>query len=195
VAMQHFPEMRAMTDGELVRQTLAGRSQAYEELVRRWSARLLGLCHARVGKLGVAEDLAQEALLRGFKALTTLAEPEKFGSWLCSIAVRASLDWLKARERSQIPFSVLGAAGGADSFPDNETDRFATDRAEDISQMMAEVEALPHELREVLMIYYYNDMTYRDLAQVLGVSSATVNARLTKARTMLRERLSDKVGR
>lgn len=184
-----------MTDGELVRQTLAGRSQAYEELVRRWSARVLGLCHARVGRLGVAEDMAQEALLRGFKAISTLNDPEKFGSWLCGIAIRACLDWLKARERSQISFSVLDPDGGADNFPENEADGSAADHAEDLQHLMAEVEILPHELREVLMIYYYNDLTYRDIAQMLGVSSATINARLTKARALLRERLGDKVGR
>jgi RNA polymerase sigma-70 factor (ECF subfamily) len=51
------------------------------------------------------------------------------------------------------------------------------------------VEALPEECREVVMLYYYQDVTYRDLAQLLGVSPATVNARLTRARTLLRERL------
>jgi RNA polymerase sigma-70 factor (ECF subfamily) len=55
---------------------------------------------------------------------------------------------------------------------------------------MTEVEALPEECREVIMLYYYQDLTYRDLAQLLGVSAATVNARLTRARSLLRERLS-----
>ena len=50
----------------------------------------------------------------------------------------------------------------------------------------------PHRdaYREVLMMYYYDDVTYQDVATTLGVSAATVNARLTKARAMLRERLS-----
>ena len=48
-----------MTDGELVRQTLSGRTDAYEELVRRWAARITAVCHAKTGRGGVAEDLAQ----------------------------------------------------------------------------------------------------------------------------------------
>lgn len=56
---------------------------------------------------------------------------------------------------------------------------------------MAAVEALPDEFRTVIMLYYYDDATYRDLARTLGVSIATVNARLTRARAMLRARLSD----
>jgi DNA-directed RNA polymerase specialized sigma24 family protein len=47
----------------------------------------------------------------------------------------------------------------------------------------------------VVLLYYYDDVTYRDLAQLLGVSAATINARLTKARALLRTRLKKKIGR
>ncbi len=185
-----------MSDGEFVRQTLAGQSQAYEELVRRWAGRITALCHAKVGCAG-ADDMAQEALLRGYRGLSSLAEPEKFGSWLCGIAVRACLDWLKSKQRSQIPFSALGSDRSPEGFLSTQpaADSESLDRKEELQQLMAEVEALPEEYREVLMIYYYEDVTYRDLAQLLAVSTATINARLTKARAMLRERLSKKIRR
>ena len=63
-------------------------------------------------------------------------------------------------------------------------------RADDERRLLAEVETLPESYREVILMYYYDDVTYYDVAAALGVSSATVNARLTKARAMLRERLS-----
>src|SRR5213593_1634548 len=97
-----------ISDAELVRQAIAGRNGAFEELVRRWSPRVTALCHARVARSGAADDLAQETLLRGFRSIKSLSEPEKFGSWLCGIAHRTCLDWLKAKERSQISFSDLG---------------------------------------------------------------------------------------
>jgi RNA polymerase sigma-70 factor (ECF subfamily) len=180
-----------MSDGELVRLTLGGRTEAYEELVRRWAARATAICHAKIGRTDVADDMAQEALLRGFRALASLADPDKFGSWLCGIATRACLDWLKARERSQIPFSAFGPdRNPADSIPSRaEDDGQATGREEELARLMSEVERLPQEYREVLMHYYYEDVTYGDLALMLGVSKATINARLTKARAILRERL------
>jgi len=85
-----------MSDGQLVNEVLSGRVESYDPLVRRWAARVLAVCHARVGRADAAEDLAQEALLRGLRALPTLSDPEKFGPWLCGIAVRCCLDWLKA---------------------------------------------------------------------------------------------------
>ena len=101
-----------MSDGELVRQTLAGRSQAYEELVRRWAGRITAMCHAKVGRAPEAEDLAQEALLRGFRSLSSLAEPEKFGSWLFGIAVHACLDCPRACQQRLVLGSSSQRPGG-----------------------------------------------------------------------------------
>ncbi len=182
-----------MTDGELVRQALSGTREAYGELVRRWAPRVQALCHARVRRADVAEDLAQEALVRGWSALSTLLEPEKFGPWLHGIALRASLDWLKAKARTQVTFSDLAPDGNAESFLPGKTDqdsRPTIEREDDSRELLAQVEALPEELRTVLMLYYYEEVTYQDIAQLLEVSAATVNARLTKARALLRERMT-----
>jgi RNA polymerase sigma-70 factor (ECF subfamily) len=182
-----------MSDGELVRQALSGRSSAYGELARRWSASILAFCHAKVRSVHAAEDLAQESLLRGLRALPTLSDPEKFGAWLRGIALRVCLDWLKSKQTRQVTLGPLSAERGefdALVTSDAADPGQAADRAEQIRLLMAEVEALPDEYREVVMHYYYQDVTYRQLADALGVSAATVNARLTKARAMLRERLT-----
>jgi RNA polymerase sigma-70 factor (ECF subfamily) len=185
------PEVRVMSDGELVRQALAGRNPAFEELVRRWAGRVTALCHARTRHAAAAEDLAQETLLRAFRALKSLAEPEKFGPWLCGIATRTCLDWLKSKDRTQVPFSTLAKDHSPDDLlPCGQAAEPDMDREDEVRRLMAEVEALPDDCREVVMLYYYQDVTYRDLAVQLGVSAATINARLTRARNLLRERLS-----
>ncbi len=180
-----------MTDGELVSQALRGQRAAYGELVRRWSPRVLAICHARVANAHAAEDLAQETLLRGLRALPSLESPDRFGSWLHGIAVRVCLDWRKSKQASQVPFTALGHANIDETLlATSENDSaMEVERAEDVQQLMAEIESLNEEHREVLMLYYYQDVTYRDLAELLGVSTATINARLTKARAMLRGRL------
>lgn len=182
-----------MTDGELVRQARAGQAAAYGELARRWAPRVLAVCRARVGR-PAAEDLAQEALLRGLRGLPTLADPDKFGPWLVGIAVRTCLDWLKSAQRTEVSLDALAEGHGFTTpaalraTPDNDR-RDAASRLERGEQLIREVEALPQAYREVLMLYYYQDCTYRDLADALGVSPATINARLTKARAMLRSRM------
>lgn len=177
-----------MSDGELVRQTVAGRSGAYDELVRRWAGRVTAVCHARVGRADVAEELAQEALYRGFKVIATLAEPERFGSWIVGIATRVCLDWLKDKDRTQVPMSILEKVDGSRDFADPRREDELESR-EEIERLMEEVQRLPEKHREVLMLYYYQESTYEELARLLDVSAATINARLTQARQMLRERL------
>jgi len=180
-----------VTDGELVRRARAGESAAYGQLAQRWAARVLSVCHARVGRAGraAAEDLAQEALLRGLRSLSNLGDPEKFGPWLIGIAVRTCLDWLKSAQRSEVSLEALGQDENSSAAADVVDRREPGDRRERAEQLMREVERLPQPYREVLMFYYYHDCTYRDAADALGVSAATVNARLTKARAMLRSRM------
>lgn len=177
-----------LSDGELVQQTLGGHSAAYAELARRWAAPVLAVCHARVRCWHMAEDLAQEALLRGLQSLATLHDPERFGPWLRGIAQRACLDWLKSKQARQVPFTVLGDAA-PDVAAAGETPLAQLEGAEELRGLLAKVDELDDDCREVLLLYYYQDVTYADLAAFLGVSSATVNARLTKARALLRQRL------
>jgi RNA polymerase sigma-70 factor (ECF subfamily) len=178
-----------MTDAELVRATLAGSRDAYAEIAGRWSARVTAVCHARVRRADVADDLAQETLLRGYRALHTLSDPAKVGTWLMGIGLRAALDWLKAKERSTVLFSGLGPERPIEALVSREAGDPAAD-ADERRRLMAEVEALPEALRQAVMLYYYDDLSYRELGELLGVSAATINARLTKARTILRERLT-----
>ncbi len=183
-----------MSDGELVRLTLAGRTAAYDQLVRKWAGRVTAVCHARVGRADVAEELAQEALFRGFRGLSSLGEPEKFGPWLCGIATRVCLDWLKDKDRSQVSFSAVGEDAKPEDMADHRAIGRDLEQAEELKQLMDEVNRLPEKHREVLMLYYYEDCTYQDLAKMLETSTATINARLTQARQMLREKLAGRVG-
>src|SRR5262245_55880557 len=134
-----------MTDGELVHQTLAGKPAAYAELARRWAARVTALCHAKVARADVADDLAQETFLRGLRHLASLADADKFGPWLCGIALRACLDWLKSRHRQTVSFSDLGLHRPPDVADDAEP---ALDRADDRRRLLGAVENLPPACRE-----------------------------------------------
>lgn len=178
------------SDADLVRQALGGRPAAYGDLARRWSPRILAACHAQTRCADAAEDLAQEALMRGMSALATLQEPGKFGAWLRGIARCVCLDWLKDRRRTEVPLSVVTGGDGEGPLPLDEGSEVVEDDEPDLARLMGEVERLPEAYRETLMLYYYGDMTYEELGDLLGLSAATVNMRLTKARSLLRAKLT-----
>ena len=104
-------------------------------------------------------------------AALALTDPERFGPWLCGIAQCACLDWLKAKQNAQVPFSVLGPDYRPDEFlPPRELGTLAgLERDEERRHILGAVEALPDECRTVIMLYYYDDHTYRELAALLGV--------------------------
>jgi RNA polymerase sigma-70 factor (ECF subfamily) len=183
-----------MTDGQLVHRTLAGANAAFDDLVGRWARRVGAVCHARLGRRGPAEDMVQEAFLRAFRGLSTLAAPERFGAWVCGIASRACLDWLKAKERTQVAFSDLAPGSAPDAWLEGrEEDGGAAERLEEDEEtrrLLGEIDLLPEEEREVLLLFYYESMTYTEIGVLLGVSPGAVNKRLTRARGRLRLRLS-----
>jgi RNA polymerase sigma factor (sigma-70 family) len=178
-----------MDDAALVRQVIGGNKEAYGDLVLRWAGRITALCHARVGRPDLAEELAQETLVRGFEELPSLANPSRFGPWLAGIAVNTCRDWLTSRQNGQVHFSALPAGPLAESTEPGPLAQ--AERADETARLMRAVQTLPEDIRIVLLLFYYQRVSYREIAHMLDVSPATVNARLTKARALLRVRLSE----
>lgn len=176
-------------DAALVESVRSGRRDAYDELTRRYAAKIGAVCWSRLGRRGPVEDMVQETFLRGFRAIDTLTEPEKFGSWLYGIAVRACLDWRKAKERSQVSFDALGPDRDPADFPAGRLPDPPEER-EKQERLLQEIEALPEIYRETLVMFYFRKQKYQEMSAMLGISPAAINARLTKARAMLRERLA-----
>ncbi len=178
-----------MTDADLVHAVRTGWREAYDELIRRYAARIRSACFSRVGRCGPVDDLAQDAFLRGLRAIHTLDDPARFASWLHGIADKTCLDWLKADKNHQVAFSTLEATGAT---PHDRPARAvaAAEDVEDRARMWAEIGSLPEIYRETLIMFYFDELSYRDIGEMLGISAAAVNARLTKARAMLRRRLT-----
>jgi RNA polymerase sigma-70 factor (ECF subfamily) len=152
----------------------------------------------RAGR-AAAEDLAQEAMLRGLRALPSLADAEKFGPWLIGIAVRTCLDWLKSAQRSEVSLDAIGARGVRSDEGSKPSSTFAmiaaadqsepNDRRERAEELMREIERLPAGVSRGADVLLLPRVHVPASAEALGVSAATINARLTKARAMLRSRM------
>lgn len=177
----------SLTDAELVRGALNGRPAAFDDLVRRYVRKMFAICLSRVSDPSTAEDMVQETFLRGYRNLNSLHDSEKFGSWLYGIAVRTCLDWLKSKKRTEVSLEALGnpalgAAAATTSAPESR-----------MEQMRAAVARLPEEYREIVILRYFQKQAYREIADMLGIAPATVNLRLSKARTLLRRALKEEV--
>jgi RNA polymerase sigma-70 factor (ECF subfamily) len=127
-----------------------------------------------LGEAALAEDAAQEACIALYRGITSLRDPASFNAWLYRIVVREAA---RARRRRTCPEAVPEIAAG---FEPSGVDL-------DIQRALA---SLSPALREVTVLYYFEDLTSREIAGILGVPDGTVRVRLMMARRKLRSTLT-----
>lgn len=173
-----------MNDVALVHRAAAGDRVAQGELARQSFRRVLAYCQSRVYQLADAEELTQETLMRALLDLSTLADPTRYDAWLRGIACHVCADWYRHRQRLAVN-TLMDAEASADCNPMEQAGI-----ADERKMLQGRIGELPEDLREVLFLFYYEEYSYDEMAVWLGVARATVSERLTRARNMLKARLS-----
>ncbi|MGP3955841.1 RNA polymerase sigma factor [Nonomuraea sp. 3N208] len=170
-----------MTDELLVVRAQLGERAAVAELVARWRAPLWTYVR-RMLDAERADDVTQEVWLAVVRGLPRLREPGRFAPWLFTIARRSVTD----RLRSEYTREEEGLAQG-DVAVDDPVEALV-ERAELVSALSA----LPVLEREILVLFYLEDLSVEDCAQICRVPVGTVKSRLNRARRFLREHLEEK---
>jgi RNA polymerase sigma-70 factor (ECF subfamily) len=139
------------------------------------------------GDVNLAEDAAQEAFIRAWQHLPNYRPRAPFRSWLYRIATNAALDALR-RERETVDvdgLSLVSPDEGPEAVVEEE------ERGEEVRRAVL---ALPPSSRAVLVLREYERLSYREIAETLGIPMGTVMSRLNYARKRLRESLSPYLG-
>jgi RNA polymerase sigma-70 factor (ECF subfamily) len=125
-----------------------------------------------------AEDAFQDGALRAWTSLATLEKPDRFLPWACSVVCHAARDRAR-RERVR----------RADALPEVPEPRPSGPTEARREAVLRAVATLEEPLREVIELFYFGGLGYREIAAVIGMSVPTVNNRLAAARTRIRESL------
>lgn len=173
-------------DGLLVVRCQLGEREAFRELVDVWHAPLWRYLHGMVGSPHLADDLVQEVWIAVMRGLPRLRQPERFTSWMFTVARRTVTDHLRHRYRApEAPLEGLEEV--AVVVADDELSGVLT-----TMQIDAGLSELPALEREVLILYHLDDLPLAACAEVLGVAPGTVKSRLHRARRMLRSVLAER---
>lgn len=167
-----------MNDELLVVRCQLGERDAFAELVQGWHPAVER--YVRRMLAGPDDDVVQEVWLAVFTGLPRLRQPERFAPWLFTIARRAITNRLRAaydRTEPEPPDEVAADQDEIDAVADREL----------ISDALG---ALPLREREVLLLFYLEDLPLDTCAQICGVPVGTVKSRLNRARKLLREELT-----
>ena len=170
------------TETNLISQAQRGNRGAFSELVRLHRVGVINVVYRVRGDAQLAEDMAQEAFLRAWKNLHSYKPKSLFKNWLYRIATNAVLDELR-RERETLTLEEVQLKS-AELGPETTLARKEMDQR--VQQAVLE---LPPASRAVLVLREYEDFSYKEIAESLGIPLGTVMSRLNYARSSLRQKL------
>jgi RNA polymerase sigma-70 factor, ECF subfamily len=177
--------LSASEDQTDVEKVLAGDASAFEGIVRRWQNPLVNLAYRFCRDRGRAEDMAQEAFLRAYRALGKWRKDAVFSTWLFALATN-----LYRSELRRVPARTLPLEYAASELRKLRTMPQAPGDQDREQAVGRAVSTLPPRYREALILYYFQEMNVRAAAQSLGLPEGTFKARLSRAREILRGRLA-----
>ena len=183
-----------MQDDILIRRAAAKDESAFEQLMLLHQKPVYNICYRMAGNADDALDLSQEVFLKLWRTLEQYQFDAAFSTWLFRLTSNVCIDFLRAARRHLVvPISGLDADGEEYTLdaPDPaklpEEELLAREEREELRAAMA---LLAPEQRLILSLRVENDLSYTDIAAVLGVREGTVKSRLARARDQLRKKLS-----
>lgn len=159
-----------------------GEREAFDVLVARYQRPIYRLCYRYVNNHEDANDLAQDAFLKAWRAISGFRGESAFSTWLYRIAVNACLNHrsLKRPLTQELPEVLVDPRPGAEA---------EAERGDDARRIRAAVSRLPDRQRATLILKIYHDLTHEEVAAILGSSVGTVKANLFHALANLRRQL------
>lgn len=161
--------------------------QAFANLVTRYQRQVYNLAYRMLGNPEDAEDAAQEVFLRAYTALPSFELGRKFSSWLLSIASNLCIDILRRRRYAWMSLEDVSFRLASPI----EEPAGAVLRQEQAGQVQHLLQGLPEKYRLVVILRYWYDMPYDEIAETTGLSLNTVKTRLHRARLMLAKALQE----
>jgi RNA polymerase sigma-70 factor (ECF subfamily) len=170
-------------DKSRVRACLAGDSQAFAGLVTEYEKPVYNVALRMLRDPEEARDIAQTVFLKTWQSLSSYDPQYKFYSWIYRIAINESLNALRARARSVEP--VDECLPSEDAGP---SDLLNGDQVRNV--VLDAVDRLKPEHRSVIVLKYFVERDYEEMAEILGLDAKTVKSRLYTARQLLKDRLA-----
>lgn len=188
-------DLNRRTDEELILAFQSGNEEAYTVLVRRYKDPLMNYIYRFVGDYDECADILQDTFVRLYRKKHLYKSVAKFSTWLYTIAGNLARSELRRRSRKGL-FSIFQSKEkgeefelplpSADPLPDQTTD--GSLKAMRIQQALA---TLPDSFREAVILRDIQDLSYEEIAAILGLPIGTVKSRINRGRSQLQELLKD----
>ena len=181
----------ATSDEQIVERALTGDAEAFGEIVQRWERRIFALAFGMLGREEDARDATQETFLAAFRNLRAFRGEAKVSSWLHRIAVNQCITRqrrAKVRKESGLEEEEEKHAASF-SAPLHYSPALVVEDRERSAAVRRAVNSLPLDLRQVIVMKEFEELTFREMADALDIPLSTVKSRLYTALRQLQMRL------
>ncbi len=195
--MEDAPEP---SDQELIARTQAGDPEAFDDLIRRYNPRLYGLVYNMTSNHEDTNDLLQDIFSKAYRSIGGFQGKSSFYTWMHSIAVNMTINFLKKRGRRHT-MSLDDMDAGVENNPDYIEATSGSDprREANLTELQKKLneamQKLSHEHRAVVTMFDIQGMPHGEIAKVLGISQGTVRSRLFYAHRQLQNYLEEFIKR
>jgi RNA polymerase sigma factor (sigma-70 family) len=184
--------MNEKSDAELIVLARGGDKNAFGHLARRYQSMAERIAMGMVANAFLAQELAQEAILQAYLSLDHLRDDDRFKSWLYGITLNVCRGYLRDQKIDFYSLEALmgGMSIDATTFSDGLLDPEAIAEERELHRtILRAVNALSPRERAATLLFYYEQLSLREVAAMLGISLVAVKGRLFKARKQLKEEL------
>jgi len=170
-------------EGLWVREALRGNQSAFARLVDTYQNPVYNLCYRMLGNAPEAEDAAQETFVRIYTHLKAYDPRKKLSSWVLAVASHYCIDRLRRRRLRWISLDeVAPSLPIPDDGPEPEDTVLERESCVEVRKLLG---SLPADYRLLLVLRYWQDLSYQEMAQVMGTTESAVKSKLHRARQML----------
>lgn len=183
-----------MEETELISRLKDGDYRAFRLIFDKYHPSILNCCYRFVKSKETAEDLVQEVFVEVYKSINSFREESKFSTWLYRIAITKSLDHLKSLKRKKrfVFLKSIFAVGGADAqniSSDIQNPQKMLEDKERLQVLSMAIESLPENQKVAFTLSKYDELSYREIAEILGTSVSSVESLIFRAKANLKKKL------
>ena len=173
----------------VLREAQMGNAAAFGQVYGVFSARVFGLCRKMLGSEAAAEDATSEVFERAYESLDSYDRERPFDRWILTIASRHCLNRLRRENLERALFRE--EASDAPDAPAAVSPLAALETKEQRQELLTAIDALPENYRLPLVLKYYGDLSYEEIADQIGTTRNHVAVLLHRAKRALRQEVSE----
>lgn len=174
---------------KLIKEAQKGNTLSFGELVRHYEKFVFNTALSFMANYDDAFDVAQESFIKAWQKIATFKGDAAFSTWLYRITANTAKDTLSDRNKRWSEGEIPEQTPSAEDTPEE-----STVRKENITELNKALNSLDEDMREILILREFEELSYSEISDLLGIEMGTVKSRLNRAREKLRETLEQKHG-